>query len=275
MNHFSHFQTIIIMPKVKKEKNTTTLKDILGALLSDVIRAQHDANSHLQMLSEQYANNGRLSGMKLPTASIGELTLSLNFAITGGIEEKEEEGVNNQGIDKALRYICNEVSELLIKTMVQGIQKSKANYRTDYAFVDTLTSNTDFLRHLRRRFYALLNENKDRLVDKNAQLDEVAVRNILYAAAEEQLLDHEDIRNFFLQEDAAGLREKIYKEFDRVLKKELDDIMRESSMQSFRCIQRYGSLNVEIDNNALAQLPPSAVQTMTITITPPDKITVK
>lgn len=252
----------------------TTLKDILGAMLSDAIRAQHDANAHLQMLSEQYAANGRLAGMKLPSASIGELTLSLNFAITQGIEEKEEEGINSQSIDKAVKYICNEVSELLIKTMVQSIQNSGADYRTNYAFIDTLTENKDFLRHLRRRFYALLNDNKENILNGD-KLDELAVRGILYEAAKEQLLDHEDIRKFFLQGDAGGLREFIYTEFDRVLKKELDDIMRESSMQSFRRIQRYSSLNVEIDNEALAQLPPSAVQTMTITITPPDNITVK
>ena len=248
----------------------TTLKDILGAMLSDAIRAQHDANAHLQMLSEQYATNGRLAGMKLPSASIGELTLSLNFAITKGIEEKEEEGVNGRNIDKALKYICNEVSELLIKTLVQGIQNWGADYKTNYAFIDTLTDNHDFLRHLRRRFYALLNEEKERLVNKEAKLDEIAVREIIYNAAKEQLLDHEDIRNIFFQDDAKGMREHIDEEFDRVLKKELDDIMRESSMQSFRRIQRYGSLNVEIDNDALAQMPASAVQTMTITIKPGD-----
>lgn len=252
----------------------TTLKDILGAMLSDAIRAQHDANAHLQMLSEQYAANGRLAGMKLPSAAIGELTLSLNYAITQGIEEREEEGINNQSIDKALKYICNEVSELLIKTMVQSIQTSGADYKTNYAFIDTLTANKEFLRHLRRRFYALLNDNKEGIMNGD-KLDEDTVRGILYESAKEQLLDHEDIRNLFAQADAAELREHIYAEFDRVLRKELDDIMRESSMQSFRRIQRYGSLNVEIDNEALAQLPPSAVQTMTITIIPPDNITVK
>ena len=208
--------------------------------------------------------------MKLPSATIGELSISLNFAVKAGVEEKEEEGVNGSSIDKAMRYICNEVSELLIKTMVQGIQTSGADYQTDYAFVDALTDNKEFLRHLRRRFYALLKENKDRLVDENAKLVESVVRAILYEAAYEQLLDHEDIRNFFFQEDAAGVRDRIYEEFDRVLQKELDDIMRESSMQSFRRIHRYGSLNVEIDNDALAQLPPEAIQTMTITITPGD-----
>lgn len=252
----------------------TTLKDILGAMLNDVIRAQHETNTHLRMIADQYAQGGSLAGMKLPTATIGELKLTLNYAITQGVEEKEEEGVNNQGVDKALRYICNEVSVLLIKSMVQGIQGSDVDYQQGYPFVDTLTENQSFLRHLRRRFFAILFEEKESLLDKRAKLDEGRLRKILLSAAQEQLLDHEDIRGLFAQKEAAGLREGIYNDFDRVLQKELDDILRESTMRSFRHIQRFGSLNVEIDNERLAELPPSAIQTITITITPPDNIKV-
>jgi hypothetical protein len=105
-------------------------------------------------------------------------------------------------------------------------------------------------------------------VGTDAKLIEEGVRNVLYTAAEEHLLDHEDIRNLFLQDDARGLRANIATEMDRVLKKELDDILRESTMPSFRRIQRYGSLQVEIASEALAQLPPDAIKTMTIRVIP-------
>lgn len=253
----------------------TTLKEILGAMLSDAIRAQHDTNSYLQSIAEQYSANGRLAGLKLPSASIGELQLSLNFAVTGGIEQLEEESVNGKGVEKAMRYICNEVAELLVKTLVHCIQQSGADYKTYYAFVDTLPGNKDFVQHLRRRFYALLLEEKETLVDDNARLRQEPVSRILYHAAAEQLLEHEDIRGFFAQDDARGLQERILEEFDRVLEKELDDIMRESMLPSFRQIQRFGSLNVEIGDEALAQLPPSAIQTMTITINPTGEVETK
>ena len=252
----------------------TTLKEILGAMLSDAIRAQHDTNSYLHAIAEQYSENGRLSGLSMPTASIGQLQLTMNFAVTGGIEQLEEEGVNGKGVEKALRYICNEVSELLIKTMVQCIQASHADYKTYYAFIDTLTDNKEFLNHLRRRFYAQLLEVKEDLMDENAKLKEEPILRILLPAAAENLLEHEDIRNFFAQDDAQGLSDHIYEEFSRVLAKELDDIMRESTLPSFRQIQRYGSLNIEIGDEALAQLPPAAIQTMTITINPTGDIKV-
>lgn len=257
-------------------KASTTLKDILGAMLSDAIRAQHETNAYLNMISDQYAKDGRLAGLKLPSATIGELRLSLKYAIVhDGIEQMEESSVNNSSVDKALRYICDEVSTLLIKTLVTSIHRSKVNYQSEYGFIDTLPSNKEFQRHLRRRFYTLLNENKGRLLDRGDQLNEDAVRHILIDVAQEQLLDHEDIRGLFMQDDAKGLHDKINKEFERVLVKELDDIMRESTMESFRRIQRFGSLQVEIDEDRLAQMPPEFVHQMTITIVPPDSIKVE
>lgn len=244
----------------------TTLKELLGAILSDVVRAQHDSNMRLKALSEQYAAGGRMAGMKLPTASIGNLTLSLNYAIADGIKQQEEQGVNDRGIEKTLRYVCNEVAELLIKTLVHSIQNSGCDYRSHYAFVDSLVDNKEFLQHLRRRFYALLSEDSDSLLNDEAKLMEEPIRIILLAAAEENLLDHEDIRGLFIQNDAAGLRDHIREEFERVMVKELDDVLRESTMQSFRRIQRYGSLNIELGDERLSQLPPEKIHTLTLTI---------
>jgi len=245
-----------------------TLKDLLGTVLSDVVRAQHESNMRIQRLSDQYAQGGKLSGIPLPSATIGDLTLSLEYAVAGGVVKEEEKGVNEKGVDKVLRYVCNEVSELLIKTMVSCIQDSHADYSVRYAFVDTLPNNNDFLRHIRRRFYALVSEDTGAVLDHEGTLQEEKLSAILLPAAIEYLIDHEDIRGLFRQEDAEGLRDTIIQEFDRVLQKELDDILRESKMKSFHHIQRYGSLNIEIGDEMLSQLPPERVHTLSITINP-------
>lgn len=245
-----------------------TLKDLLGTILSDVVRAQHESNIRTLRLSERYAADGSMAGMKMPSAMIGNLSLSLNYAIVDGIVSEEEKDVNERGVDKILRYVCNEMGELLIKTMVNGIQHSPVDYRTSYSFVDTLPSNAEFLKHIRRRFYALLSEERESLLDKQGKMNEDVIRRILLPAAVEYLLDHEDIRGLFMQQDASGLKDFIYQDFERVMVKELDDVLRESSIKSFHRIQRYGSLRVEIGDEQLAQLPPESVHTMTITINP-------
>lgn len=243
------------------------LKDILGAMLSDALRAQHESNTFLHMMAEQYAANGRLAGLRPPSAMLGELEFKLNYAVAGGIEEKEEESLNGKEIDKTLQYVARETAVLLIKTMVHTIQNSGINYKDRFSFVDTLPDNREFRRHLAKRFTALLTDDHKAVVNPDASLSEAALYRILYTAAEEYLLDHEDIRDLFKGEGRA-LHDAIKAEFDRVLNKELDDILRESAMPSFRHIQRYNSLKVEVANEALAKLPPEAIQTMTIRIVP-------
>lgn len=246
----------------------TTLKDLLCTVLTDVMRAQHESNMRVRRLYDQYGNDGRLAGIKPPSAAIGNLTLTLNYAVTDGIVEEEEKGVNEKGVDRTLRYVCNEVSELLIKTMVHAIKNSHANYATRFAFVDMLPENRDFLKHVRRRFYALLSADTESLIDATGKMKEDLLVGILMPAAVEYLIDHEDIRDLFRQDDAEGLREHICDEFERVLKKELDDILRESAVSSFRRIQKYGSLNIVVGDNQLSQLPPESIQKLTITVNP-------
>ena len=195
--------------------STLTLKELLGTILSDVVRAQHESNMRTLRHSERYAADGSIKKKKMPSAMIGNLSLSLNYAIVDGIVSEEEKVVNEKGVDKILRYVCNEMGELLIKTMVNGIQHSPVDYRTNYSFVDTLPSNTEFLKHVRRRFYALLSEDSESLLDKQGKMKEDNIRRILLPAAVEYLLDHEDIRGLFLQQDAGGLKDFIYQDFER------------------------------------------------------------
>lgn len=246
----------------------TTLKDLLCTVLTDVMRAQHESNMRVRRLYDQYGNDGRLAGIKPPSAAIGNLTLTLNYAVTDGIVEEEEKGVNEKGVDRTLRYVCNEVSELLIKTMVHAIKNSHANYTTKFAFVDMLPENRDFLRQIRRRFFALLSADTESLIDAYGNMKEDLLIGILMPAAVEYLIDHEDIRDLFRQDDAVGLREYICDEFERVLKKELDDIIRESAVSSFRRIQKYGSLNIVVGDNQLSQLPSESIHPLTITVNP-------
>ena len=78
--------------------STLTLKDLLGTILSDVVRAQHESNMRTSRLSERYAADGSMAGMQMPSAMIGNLSLSLNYAIVDGIVSEEEKDVNEKGV---------------------------------------------------------------------------------------------------------------------------------------------------------------------------------
>lgn len=254
---------------------STTLKEILGAILSDTIRAQHEVNFMLKNVSEQYEKDGRLSGLKMPTASVGQLQLTLKYAVVGGVEQFQEEDSDQKEVYKVLRYIAFESSVLLVKTLVSSIQNSSIDYKDRFGFVDNLTNNKDFILHFSKRLFGLFSNAQSRLLDAEFNLVENEIYKIIYDAAIENILDHEDIRSLFYLDSSNSLYEFIRTEFERVLHKELDDILRESKLPSFRRIQRYGSLNVEITEQALSQLPDSCIQTMTITIASPNEVSVQ
>lgn len=254
---------------------STTLKDILGAILSDTIRAQHEVNFMLKNVSEQYEKDGRLSGIKMPSASIGQLQLSLKYAVTGGVEQLQEEDSDQKEVFKVLRYIAFESSELLVKTFVSSIQNSSVDYKDRFGFVDNLTNNKEFIMHFAKRLFGLFSNARSRLLDAEFNLIESEIYKIIYKAAIENILDHEDVRSLFYLDSEDSLHPFIETEFERVLHKELDDILRESKMPSFRRIQRYGSLDVEISEQELSKLPESCIHTMTITIVPPDEVSVQ
>lgn len=176
---------------------STTLKEILGAILSDTIRAQHEVNFMLKNVSEQYEKDGRLSGLKMPSASVGQLQLTLKYAVVGGVEQFQEEDSDQKEVYKVLRYIAFESSVLLVKTLVSSIQNSSIDYKDRFGFVDNLTNNKDFILHFSKRLFGLFSNAQSRLLDAEFNLVENEIYKIIYDAAIENILDHEDIRSLF------------------------------------------------------------------------------
>ncbi len=245
-----------------------TLKDILGAVLCDVIRAQHQTNEYSKMLSEQYQQGGKMQGMKLPSAQIGQLELSFKYAVIDGVEEQEVESVNNSGVRRALVYVVKESVPLLLKTFIREVHDSGIAYQEKYAFIDTLMENKEFIKHLNKRFITLLMEQLDELLDNEQKLDFDKVYKAIIDAADDQILEHDDIVPVMRLGGEVTMNQRMNNAFEASLRKELDDILRESTMASFRRIQRFGSMNVELNSEKLGMMDGSLVNTMVVKIGP-------
>ncbi len=63
------------------------LQDVLALVLRDVLSAQHQANLLTESLAGQYKAAGVLRQLCLPAVTIGDMELSLRFAIAPGIEQ--------------------------------------------------------------------------------------------------------------------------------------------------------------------------------------------
>lgn len=57
------------------------LKDVIASVLRDVIEAQHEANLLTEALSEEYGKDGLPRHLLVPTVNIGEMEITLKYAI--------------------------------------------------------------------------------------------------------------------------------------------------------------------------------------------------
>jgi DNA-directed RNA polymerase subunit F len=245
------------------------LKDIMDAVLRDTVRAQHQTNMYAQSLSDSYQQGGRIYGFNVPAVSIGEIALDFCFAVKGELTYREEENVNYREVNRMLRNVASECVKLLLKTLVKTIQDKAVNYKEKFGFVDSLEQNKPFVDRLTKRFSSVLIEHSANLTDETTmQLIPDAVTSLVLEVAIDQILDHEDLKGLFAMPENKKLYALVKAEFKRVLEKETDDFIRESSFGNFRHRHQIGSLNVEMDAEALSQLPENAIQKFHIKVYP-------
>lgn len=108
----------------------TELKDVLEAVLIDLIEARHAANEFSMSISPRYTDSGDLSGFATPALDIGNVKVDIRFAVQpaaqSGASDREEVSSSARG-DKVLGAIRTSVLESLDATVAEGISKRERN----------------------------------------------------------------------------------------------------------------------------------------------------
>lgn len=66
------------------------LKDVIASVLRDVIEAQHEANLLTEALSEEYGKDGLPRHLLVPTVNIGEMEITLKYAIINDNDDDDD-----------------------------------------------------------------------------------------------------------------------------------------------------------------------------------------
>lgn len=242
------------------------LKDILSAVLRDVVLAQHQANLFARSLAPAYEAGGDAEGLALPGVALGELELNLRYAVKGGLEVIEEEESADREQHRVLRYVARESAALLVNVLARTIQDSGMDYHPEFDFIDALPQNKAFINHFYKRIYVRLAECPHALMADSKRFDEKKLGTAVMQVAADQLLLNDDLKPLFAQPGGKQLSGLLSKKLALAVSAEMDDFLRESTLTLFRRLQRFGSLPVEIDADALAQYPDTAVQTLRIKV---------
>ena len=246
----------------------TNLKEILNSILRDMIQAQHEANMYAMSLQDAYNTSGKAGGLMPPAVALGEIELDLRYAVSGDLVQREVTDIDYAETNRILQHIAQEAALLSVRTVVKSIQESELPYQDEYAFIDVLNSNTDFILMLQKRYLAFLIENERELLTPENRLDLPKVVSLLEYAVDDQVLQNNELVDLFKSNEGKAALETIRKKVSEALNKEVDDFIRECNIDNFTRIQQMGSLNVEIDARELAKLPAEAIQNCHIKVTP-------
>lgn len=66
------------------------LKEVIASVLRDVIEAQHEANLLTEALSEEYGENGLPKHLLVPAVNIGEMEITLKYAIINDNDDDDD-----------------------------------------------------------------------------------------------------------------------------------------------------------------------------------------
>lgn len=246
----------------------TNLKEILNSILRDMIQAQHEANMYAMSLQDAYNQSGKAGGLMPPAVALGEIELDLRYAVSGDLVQREISDIDYAETNRILHHIAQEAAPLSVRTVVKAIQESTLPYQEEFAFVDKLNSNLNFIQMLQKRYLAFLIENEKALLTAENRLDISKVVNVLEYAVDDQILQNSELVDLFQSDEGKSALAIIRQKIGEAMNKEVDDFIRECNIDNFTKIQQMGSLNVEIDAHELAKLPAEAIQRCHIKVSP-------
>lgn len=98
------------------------LSTVIGAILRDMIVAQHQANMYAMSLEEVYKQNGRLEKFSLPTVAVGEVELNLRYGVEDDSVQKEQFEINFPQLRKLSEKVSYQVAQAILGRVLPLLQ---------------------------------------------------------------------------------------------------------------------------------------------------------
>lgn len=233
------------------------LGKIVGAILRDIMAAQHEANMYALKLSPAYRNREPSVSLNPPVACLGEMELTLRGGFTGECLTGETYEIDRTTLLRTIHKLATELSESMTACVLSATAGAKGlpgrlNTEEDL--------RKDFVNFLYRKLYGHLKDTKASFVNADGHLDREKLAEAVLSVADDKILSHPDLESLF-----AGKSETIREELRRHVE---DTLARLPVFGQAGDIRHYTALEVEISSEELAKLPETCIQTFRLKISP-------
>lgn len=244
------------------------LNSLIGSILRDVIRAQHEANLYSLSLREAYGPQSGKRDLRIPGALLGELELDLQYAVRKTDVSHEESETDYP----ALRRFFGQLAEQLSRTALTSVATtvSTADAEDPQGLSLLLSQEQDLKRgfgpFLSRKIGEKLNGQAATLVKPDGSLDTDLLIQCVMETIDTQLLRNPDLARLFEGRDNDS----------RLVQEARSDLVTMMTVLTAKRVKDYNFLRrkvfstqeIIITTDELKKVPPEAVQSLHIRISP-------
>ena len=245
---------------------------IIGALLSDIIQAQHEANLYAESLREEYRKGGKVGGFTLPRATIGDIELNLNYGVENAVSEREQFETDYRRLHSFLKDFSCQASKVLISHVVNSVKAADVAGRDEAQRVWSLLSDErkeyrKLLVYLSRKIYSDAVCATDTFIDEQGSVLAGPLVNLSCDTARNNLLFLPDLEVLFSGRSGNKLRAEVENSMADVLRPFVVQLVSELNFVNKRIVS---GADVIVDAKGLEKIPVECVQSIRLKLKLPD-----
>lgn len=259
-------------PHIQKNRNNMAqLNLVIGAILRDIISAQHEANLYSISLNESYGKDGKAKDFQLPNVVLSDMELELKYAVVGTSDNQEQYNISYSRFRRFIKELCGEAAKTVITSVISSILTSSIQRNED---------DKQFFYHLKqeeelnRRFNTFLSHNMlnafaNGLYESvdgstgNVKVDVVCKK--LMNIVRRKFLNDNDLDSLFSDTDGKALRQ----EADENAQAALEGLVKKMSEDAnFKRRKTFPVLDVAVTASELEQIPEEAVHSFKLKFCP-------
>lgn len=247
------------------------LSKIIGAVLRDMVLAQHEANMYAVSLEEVYKKNGRLEKFALPSIAMGEVDLSLRYGVIDDSTETEQYEINYPELRKISQELSLQLARTALGSALTAIQGAFPDGSTGEEgklvteLVQTPELQRKFCAFLSRRILKSMQESFTALLNADGTVNGKVLLACTVKTCEEHLLYHEELVGLFSLTGGEIVRDHAKEAMQTAVEEALPKLLKDVNLKRKRLMP---SVEVTVSAEELAKLPDECIHTLHFHVTP-------
>ena len=247
------------------------LSTVIGAILRDMIVAQHEANMYAVSLEEVYKQNGRLEKFSLPTVAVGEVELNLRYGVEDDSVKKEQFEINFPQLRKLSEKVSHQVAQAILGRGLPLLQSlfpyngtdEDAKLLADVALDKGLQQ--EYCAFLGRKILKSMQQCFTTLINDDGSINQNALHDCIIETCEVYLFNLKDLQPLFDKPGGSEAQEKIKASINDLLADLLPKLLKDINMKRKRLLP---SMDVILNSEELAHLPEECLHTLHLHVSP-------